>query len=193
MHPDNSRGAFGIMKHMKISQKLILRKYQTQIIIGVIAVLVLAGFVWAARPTSSDRGSDVGGGDASVADGLTVSERSFDFGTISMAAGKVRRTVSVKNASSAPLTISKIYTSCMCTEASWLKGEQKMGPFGMPMHGPIPRIDQTLAPGEEAAVEIVFDPAAHGPAGVGYIKRVVSLEDPQGAKVDLTFNAMVTP
>ena len=177
---------------MDIITKLTLKKYKLQIITAGVVIIVLVGFIWTARPTPGN-GPGVAVANGASISGLTVSERSFEFGTISMAAGKVSRRVTVKNTSAVPMTIGKLYTSCMCTEVSLIRGETRMGPFGMPMHGPIPRIDQTLASGEEATVEIVFDPAAHGPAGVGYIKRVVTLEDPSGSKSEFNFSAMVTP
>ena len=63
----------------------------------------------------------------------------------------------------------------------------------MPGHGAIPRINQTINPNEEAVVEVVFDPAAHGPAGVGRIGRTVVIENNSGAPVELSFIALVTP
>jgi hypothetical protein len=81
----------------------------------------------------------------------------------------------------------------MCTTALLVKGVKQFGPFGMPGHAPIPAIDQTLAPGERAYVEVVFDPAAHGPAGVGLIERVVTIENSAQQPVQLAFSARVTP
>jgi len=144
--------------------------------------------------------SGSGGGTTATATGggsggsLVAAEDSFDFGTVSMAAGKVSHVFKLKNESGAPVTITKLYTSCMCTIASLNHGGKKLGPFGMPGHGlgAIPVISETINPGEEAEVEAVFDPAAHGPAGVGPIDRVVFVE--QGDKsLQLQFKAVVTP
>ena len=96
---------------------------------------------------------------------IKASESSFDFGEVSMAAGKVRHEFKVRNSASEPVKITSIYSSCMCTEATLIKNGNKRGPYGMPGHSFIPKINKVLQPGEEAEVEAVFDPAAHGPAG----------------------------
>ena len=50
-----------------------------------------------------------------------------------------------------------------------------------------------MNPGDDAVVEVVFDPAAHGPAGIGPIERVVTIENSAGRPLELAFNATVTP
>jgi hypothetical protein len=158
----------------------------------VICILVLAGIVWFARPSGQGESAAVS---AAQSDGALVVEesRNYNFGTISMAAGNVSHTFKMRNAGGEPVTISKMYTSCMCTVASLMMGNKKFGPVGMPGHGAIPRINQTINPNEEAVVEVVFDPAAHGPAGVGRIGRTVVIENNSGAPVELSFIALVTP
>ena len=116
-----------------------------------------------------------------------------NFGNISMAAGKVSKVYWIKNISGDPLTITKLYTSCMCTDATLITKAGKKGPFGMPGHGPTPRIEERLAPGETAQVQVVFDPAAHGPAGIGQTDRVTTIENGGGMPLELRFSAMVTP
>jgi hypothetical protein len=120
-------------------------------------------------------------------------ERSYDFGTISMAKGVVKKSFKIKNPTSDTITISKIYTSCMCTKATLYNGDRRAGPFGMPGHGVIPTITETLAPGAEATIEAQFDPAAHGPAGVGSIARDIYVETADGGKLNLAFKVQVTP
>ena len=125
--------------------------------------------------------------------GLYAAETSFNFGSISMAAGKVTHRFRVNNSSAGPVVIQKLYTSCMCTTAALVKGVRQFGPFGMPGHTPIPTINQTLVPGERVYVEVVFDPAAHGPAGVGPIERVVTIENSAQPPLQLAFSAQVRP
>ena len=60
-------------------------------------------------------------------------------------------------------------------------------------HGFTPRLDERLAPGESAQVEVVFDPAAHGPAGIGQTDRIVTIENDGGPSLELRFSALVTP
>ena len=110
-----------------------------------------------------------------------------------MAAGKVSHRYPIRNGGAASLTVTRIYTSCMCTEATLARPGGKKGPFGMPGHGPAERIAEGFAPGEAAFVDIVFDPQAHGPAGVGRIERVVTIENSAGRPLELGFLAMVTP
>lgn len=116
-----------------------------------------------------------------------------DFGTISMALGKVKHVYTVSNVAQAPVTIEGVGTSCMCTIATVVTSRGRAGPFGMPGHGSVPTIRERLAPGDSATVEIVFDPAAHGPAGVGRIDRTVTLETSAGEVLQLAFVAMVKP
>jgi hypothetical protein len=125
---------------------------------------------------------------------LTPDAPSFDFGRISMAKGKVSHRYSIRNSGETPLTITKIFTSCMCTTATFItRSAKKIGPFGMPGHGVLPSVSERLAPGEEAIVDVVFDPAAHGPAGVGPTQRSVTILNDAGLALELRLSAMVTP
>ena len=160
-------------------------------IIGIgIGILILGGLVWIARPDAQNTSSATSNSNGT----LTVEEaNNYDFGSISMAASKVRHTFKIKNTSNEAVTISKMYTSCMCTTAALAIDGKQFGPVGMPGHGAIPKINQAINPNEEASVEVVFDPAAHGPAGVGRIQRTVTLENNAGRPVELQFVAIVTP
>ena len=124
---------------------------------------------------------------------LEIAEERFDFGTISMANGNVSYAFKVKNVGPEEVILYKLFTSCMCTKATLKIGDKKFGPFGMPSHVAIPTIRAILSPQETAEIEAVFDPNAHGPAGVGKIERVVTLENNAGEPVVFEFSAMVTP
>jgi len=157
----------------------------------VVAVVVLGSLVWLARPSSPDDTAPVATREQGT---LTVAgTANHDFGTISMAAGEVKHRFTIKNADDKAVSIKKMYTSCMCTTATLLAGEKQFGPYGMPGHGIIPKINQSINPGEEAVVEITFDPAAHGPAGIGRIQRTITIENNAGQPVELWFVAVVTP
>lgn len=127
--------------------------------------------------------------------GALVSARPYyDFGTISMAAGNVSTTYRIRNDSAASLSINRIFTSCMCTTATLLTANgRKQGPFGMPGHGPLKAVSAQLAPGEVARLELVFDPAAHGPSGIGRIERVVTVNAKGTPPLELGMVAMVRP
>ncbi len=169
------------MKHHKSSDNS--DKWVIGISIGIIGLLILALVL-----SQSNRPS---GGNNTTSQ-LQATESSFDFGSISMAKGKVNKIFTFKNNTASVITAKKLYTSCMCTKATFTKGDKVFGPFGMPAHGIIPGFGQTIEPGQEAQVEVVFDPAAHGPAGVGPIERQAILETSDGQMV-FKFKAQVTP
>ncbi|KKW19990.1 MAG: hypothetical protein UY63_C0003G0003 [Parcubacteria group bacterium GW2011_GWA2_51_10] len=170
------------------------------IVVLVAFIAILVGVVWIARPQEDVLGAgereqsettqqDGSTGEASL---VVEGDSNYDFGTISMAAGKVKREFKIKNTGEGPVTIEKMYTSCMCTEATLSAGGKRFGPFGMPGHAAVPTIRYTLSPNDEGIVEVVFDPAAHGPSGVGPIERAVRIEN-SGKPIELTFSAMVRP
>ena len=162
-----------------------------KIFIGIVTIIAVGGVIWIARPTSQSENT------ASLAPSsnrtLSAQELSFDFGTISMAAGNVSHAFTIKNTGADSVAIEKMYTSCMCTTALLTLGGKQFGPYGMPGHAYVPKINKSLNPGEEATVEVVFDPTAHGPAGVGAIQRVVTIENNAGEPLELQFSALVTP
>lgn len=130
---------------------------------------------------------------AGATGGLHARESAFDFDSISMAAGKVTHRFWFKNEGAASVLIRRIYTSCMCTAATLVKGMKIINTYGMPGHGPLPAVNESLQPGESAFVDVVFDPAAHGPAGLGPTQRVVTIETDTGRPVELHFAANVRP
>jgi len=152
-----------------------------KLIIGFVFVLILGGAVWMVRPDASSESANI------------AQEVDFDFGTISMSAGKVNHVFSVPNDGVEPLAILQMYTSCMCTTATLTVGENVFGPVGMPGHGAVPKFDAVILPGDQGSVEVIFDPTAHGPAGVGKISRVVTLETGDGTPIEFSFAANVTP
>lgn len=162
------------------------------IIWSVLILIIILGFIWISRRSSENQASQ-----ASLTEpgALATAESFFDFGKISMAKGKVSYDFRVKNNGAKPVKITKVYTSCMCTEAILkMSSGKEFGPYGMPGHGGFsPAISQTIASGEEITVKAVFDPTAHGPAGVGPIERVVYVENDSGKPVELQFKAVVIP
>lgn len=158
--------------------------------IFLFVVLIAGAFAMSSNPTEPNQQQAV---NAPTASKLSAAETFFDFGTISMAKGEVSKSFAVKNPTADTVIAKKLYTSCMCTKASLIQGDVRVGPFGMPSHGGIAPISVEISPGAEVAVEAVFDPAAHGPAGVGPISREVFLETNDGGKLTLSFKANVIP
>lgn len=160
------------------------------ILAGVLAsAVILGGIIWLGNFQKNQNGGE---NPATAGSELLAEETSFDFGKISMAAGNVRHAFKITNSGAGPVTVNKIYTSCMCTAASLKTAAGEWGPFGMPGHGFIPKLNIKIASGEESELETVFDPAAHGPAGVGKIERVIYLDTASGV-MELKIKAMVTP
>lgn len=125
---------------------------------------------------------------------LTADSTLYDFGNISMADGKVSKVFTVTNSSGNDVTLESVTTSCMCTNAYLINGEDKKGPYGMPGHGgPVMKVNQVIKAGATQQVEVVYDPNAHGPAGVGPVDRFVFLQDSNGGTLQLEVKAVVTP
>lgn len=170
-----------VMPHKKVFYVLVA----VTVIAILIAIFISQEKTTKPRPVSEQQPAAVST--------LVSPDPFFDFGKISMAAGNVSHKFTIENTGQTPITITKLYTSCMCTTATLITLAGKKGPFGMPGHAAIPTIAETLMPGGRARVEIVFDPAAHGPAGVGRIERVITAETNAGKPLELGFVAMVTP
>jgi Protein of unknown function (DUF1573) len=172
------------------------------LVIGIsLIVLALVVAIIAANPGTKSEGA-TGAAPAKSPTATAAPQRSgalrareayFEFGPISMASGKVSHRYWFRNESAAPVLIRQVYTSCMCTTATLVKGMRVIGSYGMPGHGPMPAVNQTLAPDEAAYVDVVFDPAAHGPAGLGRTERVVTIEPGAGAPLQVGFTAYVKP
>lgn len=160
-----------------------------KIILTLAAAILIVGGLWGLKYIQPQKSETL----SASAGLLKLGEELYDFGSISMAAGKVSHKFKITNSGADPLKMEKIYTSCMCTEATLTQGGKNYGPYGMPGHGFVPRAGQTLAPNEEAEILVEFDPAAHGPAGVGYIERAVIIEDDSGPIADFMIKATVTP
>lgn len=162
-----------------------------------VVIVALGGLIVAAQPGPAAKAPTavelVRASAPNSAGRLVADKTKFSFGPISMARGKVTHRYPIKNAGTEPVLIRKMYTSCMCTTVALVKNGKTSDAYGMPGHTPIPTINVPLKPGEEALVEVVFDPAAHGPAGVGPIERVVTLENNAGRPLELEFAALVSP
>ena len=165
--------------------------HRNMIIGMVVVVLSLGGLIVAAKPGPAAKAPQRI--EAQPQSDLNAEQPGVDFGSISMAAGKVSHRYKIKNPGAVPVVIRKISTSCMCTTAQLVKGGKKLAIYGMPGHGYVPNLDEPIAPGEQALVEVVFDPAAHGPAGIGRVERFVTIYTGAAQPLELSFNALVTP
>lgn len=164
------------------------------LLVAVAAIAVVGVAIVVARPDpSASSSSPAPRVEAEAPRTLKANETNFDFGTISMAAGNVSHRYWIRNTGDQPITVRKMYTSCMCTTATLIKGGKKSPTVGMPGHGFMPTLNETLAPNEAAMVEVVFDPAAHGPAGIGRTERLVTIQTDRERPLELAFVVNVTP
>ncbi|MDR2816823.1 MAG: DUF1573 domain-containing protein [Proteiniphilum sp.] len=69
---------------------------------------------------------------------LSVSEESYDFGTIKESGGKVSHTFVIKNDGTQPLVITRVIASCGCTTPDWTK--------------------EPIAPGKTGEILVTYDP-----------------------------------
>lgn len=162
----------------------------------IIVVLATMGLMWwgqLARSTRASPGSYANSSNAKTS-ALTTGPTLFDFGQIAMIKGNVNTEFKVTNTTSKDITIARLVTSCMCTKAYIEGGAEKKGPFGMPGHGgPVPPADELIKAGESRIIRVVYDPNAHGPAGVGSIDRFIELTDDTGGVIRFEIKALVTP
>jgi hypothetical protein len=166
-------------------------------IVSLIVILIgITGLVWWTKVSDSktlegkSHPAIIGAPDNK----LTAPENFYDFGTISMKNGLVTKLFKVVNSGEQDIQLPSLTTSCMCTKAYFIGLDGvKSGPFGMPGMGFVPKLDRVLKAGESADIEVVYDPNAHGPAGVGSIDRFVYLEDANGNKLQFEIKAQVTP
>ncbi|MBI5221535.1 MAG: DUF1573 domain-containing protein [Candidatus Magasanikbacteria bacterium] len=163
-------------------------------LIGGLALLAVIGLIVYFAVNDGGQNSPAAASASKNSNQLASEEDNFDFGTVPMGNGKVSHSFKLKNDGESALLINKVYTSCMCTNANVISASGTSGPFGMPGHGgAISKANVTINPGEEFSVEAVFDPAAHGPAGVGLAQRSIFLETNStiSPKVELRFRANV--
>ena len=97
----------------------------------------------------------------------------------------------MKNTGDGDLKIDSIWTSCHCTTAKLTANGKTSAEFGMDKYS----TSQKIAPGESGFLEVTFDPAFHGPQGIGAAVREIylSTNDPLNPKARIQLSANVTP
>ena len=164
------------------------------ILIGVLIIGGLIGLMWWGRNNQTATPAAAGTSTSNTESALIASEMQYDFGTISMAKGNVEKVFTVTNPTGKDILLSRLVTSCMCTTAYIVGPTGQKGPFGMPGHGgSVPPANEIIEAGTSVGIKVVYDPNAHGPAGVGTIDRAITLTDSEGAVLELTIRATVTP
>ncbi|MCL4419081.1 DUF1573 domain-containing protein [Patescibacteria group bacterium] len=120
-------------------------------------------------------------------------ETSFNFKDVPYSGGKAIHAFYIKNTGNKDLQIANLATSCMCTVTFFQSSREKGPEFGMKGMSQSSSWKGLLKPAEEGKIVAVFDPAFHGPQGLGPISRIVSFEtnDPDHPYVELAFSGTV--
>jgi len=171
-------------------------KSNTISIIAVVLLVFVGLFVWGYADNGETAAPvNVAPGSASMSKSvLTALEVFYDFGTISMKNGNVSKEFVIANPTDRGITVSTVLTSCMCTTAFIVGADGNVkGPFGMSGMGYVPPANEIIKAGESRIIRVVYDPNAHGPAGVGWIDRFVTLTDSSNGTLELEIKANVTP
>ncbi len=127
-------------------------------------------------------------------EGVEASPETYDLGDVLIKGGKVYKTYELRNVSGNTLKLKKIATSCMCTKTKIKIGDKETRFFGMEGHTDRnPAVNLEFPKDATAVVTVEFDPAAHGPQGVGSFERIVYLtfSDPAGVKELKFFGTVV--
>ena len=163
--------------------------------IAVVLIVFVGLFIWGYAGKGGTTGSVQGAdGTTNAASILIALETLYDFGTISMKNGNVTKEFVVTNPTDTDISVSTLVTSCMCTSAFIVSPQGSIkGPFRMPGMGYVPPANELIKAGDSRTVRVVYDPNAHGPAGVGEINRLVILTDSSGGTLQLEIKALVTP
>jgi hypothetical protein len=162
---------------------------KTTIITTLLIVAAIGGLIWWGSKNQAPQAESIGQENA-----LTVPSKLYDFGTISMKNNEVTKDFIVSNPTNNDIVLPTLVTSCMCTKAYFvLPDGNTKGPFGMPGMGYVPSLNEKIGAGESRTIRVVYDPNAHGPAGVGSIDRFITLTDSTGRDLKLEIKAVVTP
>lgn len=158
-----------------------------KIIIGFIALtlLILGGGVYILSATSTSVKTT-----SSQNAKVEVDQKTFDWGNIPYSGGNATKTFTIKNTGTDTLKLTSIKTSCDCTKAQ-IAIDGKTSPY-FSMHSTSSWVGE-VASGKEAQLTVIFDPAFHGPTGVGPVERLISLEtnDIQNPKIEFSLKGVV--
>lgn len=154
----------------------------------------LSLLLWGYSKNGNTAASVQGVSSADARGALISPEAFFDFGAISMKDGDVTKDFTITNPTGENVTILGLETSCMCTSVLLvLPDGSTKGPFGMAGMGGLTRTNETVKAGESRMLRVIYNPNAHGPAGVGQIDRFVTVTDSSGATLRFEIKALVTP
>ena len=155
------------------------------IILGIITFAILGLGVWLLSQPAG--GAVVEKSDQAKAE---AAELNYDWGEIKINGGNAEKSFMIKNSGSGQLKLLDVSTSCMCTTAQVII-DGKLSPL-FKMHQKSAWIGE-VQPGKEAELKVIFDPAFHGPSGVGAMTRQieVSTNDKNNPKLEFLLKGVV--
>jgi|SRR3990167_8562803 len=158
----------------------------TLIVIIIITFVVFAGIIFAALKLNPEAkkysASD------STKPKIEISEDNFDFGKMKTTEIKTKK-VAIKNIGGAGLDIRNFSTSCDCTYLFVIINGQKSPKFSMANN---PEWSRELAPGENAELEIAYEPRIMPVEGEVSRTVLFSTNDPDKTEVEINFKADVS-
>ena len=158
----------------------------------ILFTAVIGAMIWFNGKNNEPQTATINNGGAGGI--LTADAINYDFGNIGIKKGFVNHEYVLENKSDKIIKISEVSTSCMCTSAKLEVSGKTYGPFGMPGHGGgFTKAGIIVNPGEKAVVNATFDPAAHGPAGIGEVQREIYINTGADEQMVLGFKVNVTP
>lgn len=159
-----------------------------KLVIGliVITVLILGGGIYVLSASSTPPVKITSSQNAKV----SVDQKTFDWGNIPYSGRNATKTFTIKNTGTDVLQLTGVKTSCVCTKAQ-ISIDGKTSPY-FSMHSTSAWVGE-IAPGKEAILSVIFDPAFHGPTGVGPVERLISLQtnDSQNPSLEFSLKGVV--
>jgi len=168
------------------------------IFIGIIPTLVIFGVIFLTSAVGKGNKAEVKATNVNTADSTyKLDKTQYSFGNISQRGGNVETNFELTNTGNSDIYVKKLYTSCMCTKTQIISSDgSKTALNGMLGHGPDSDllVEKSIKAGETVKIRAIFDPNAHGPQGVGFIKRNITLETNLKTNpiIQVTFDAEVT-
>lgn len=150
------------------------------VVISIIAITVLlfGGIVFAMSDSSQAQVVTTSNAKASVQNEF------HDFGEVGINDGKITAEYEVFNEGSEVLQFYNLTTSCSCTNARFVSGDNESPEFGM--HSKSKYVYE-VQPGDSVTIKAVFDPLFHGPSGVGSISRDITVDTNDASNPQLSF------
>lgn len=169
-------------------------KPKTTIIVLIICLVFLGLLMWGYGKNNKTTALVQSISSSATKSALIATDVFYDFGTISMKNGDVSKDFIFTNSTDKDILVRGVETSCMCTLALLVGSDgSSKGPFGMAGMGGLTTTNETLKAGESRTLRVIYNPNAHGPAGVGRINRFVTVTDSSGGKLRFEIKALVQP